>query len=113
MVPRRRRDGFPEPQQGISVRELTQRHLLLVPTTVDTETVDALLRDRVAGADLLGTGEVVFGRHSRLTGPYELSMEDAVDAGVPMPWTVVYCLEAPVEREDPPPPGLDDRDGFA
>jgi hypothetical protein len=40
-------------------------------------------------------------------------MEDAVDAGVPMPWTVCYCLEAPVEREDPPIPGTDDRDGFA
>jgi hypothetical protein len=30
-----------------------------------------------------------------------------------MPWTVCYCLEAPVEREGPPPPGVDDRDGFA
>jgi hypothetical protein len=40
-------------------------------------------------------------------------MEDAVDAGVPMPWTVSYAFQAPVEREDPPPPGVDDRDGFA
>jgi hypothetical protein len=40
-------------------------------------------------------------------------MEDAVDAGVPMPWTVAYAFQAPHEREDPPPPGVDDRDGFA
>jgi hypothetical protein len=39
-------------------------------------------------------------------------MEDAVDAGVPMPWTVCYCLHAPVEREDPPLESLDDRDGL-
>jgi hypothetical protein len=89
------------------------RHLLLVPTTVDVETVDALVRDRLPTSDLLGTGEISLGRHSRITGPYELSMEDAVDAGVPIPWTVCYCLEAPVEREDPPMPGVDDRDGFA
>jgi hypothetical protein len=30
-----------------------------------------------------------------------------------MPWTVVYALNAPIEREDPPLPGVDDRDGFA
>jgi hypothetical protein len=117
VVPRRRRSRAPEPavdpEEGMSVRELAARHLLLVPTTVDMWMVDALLRDRVPGADLLGTGEVVFGRYSRLTGPYELTMEDAVDAGVPMPWTVCYCLEAPVEREDPPLEGVDDRDGFA
>jgi hypothetical protein len=99
--------------EGISVRELVGRHLLLVPTTVTIRTIDALLRDRVAGANLLRGGEVMFGRYSRLTGPYELSMEDAVDAGVPMPWSVCYCLEAPIEREDPPPPEMDDRDGFA
>jgi hypothetical protein len=117
VVPRRRRSRSPEPaadpDEGMSVRDLAQRHLLLVPTTVDTWMIDALLRDRVPGADLLGTGEVIFGRYSRLTGPYELTMEDAVDAGVPMPWTVCYCLEAPVEREDPPLDGVDDRDGFA
>jgi hypothetical protein len=30
-----------------------------------------------------------------------------------MPWTVCYALQVPVEREDPVPPGTDDRDGFA
>lgn len=117
MVTRRRRTRSTEVADPIddamAVRDLASRHLLLVPTTVDVHTVDALLRDRIAGADLVGTGEVVFGRYSVLTGPYELSMEDAVDAAVPMPWTVCYCLEAPFEREDPPLEGVDDRDGFA
>ena len=40
-------------------------------------------------------------------------MEDAVAAAVPMPWTTCFDLDAPVEREDPPLPGNDDRDGFA
>ncbi|GAB3241466.1 hypothetical protein [Kineosporia babensis] len=103
----------PEVEQGISVLDLAARHLLLCPTTVDLEVVDTLVRDRIPHSDLYDSGEVQLGRHSQLTGPYQLSMEDAVDAGVPMPWTVCYCLEAPVEREDPPLPGVDDRDGLA
>lgn len=117
MVPRRRRNRAVEPvgevDDGIAVHDLAIRHLLLVPSTVDIESVDSALRDRLPESDLFGTGEVALGRHSRITGPYELSMEDAVDAGVPIPWTVCYCLEAPFEREDPPIPGTDDRDGFA
>ena len=122
MVARRRRNRAAEPiattaaevvEDGIAVQDLAVRHLLLVPTTADLEMVDALFRDRLPSSDLLNTGEVAIGRHSRISGPYELSMEDAVDAGVPMPWTVCYCLEAPVEREDPPLPGVDDRDGFS
>jgi hypothetical protein len=117
MIARRRRNRpvEPEPEQseGITVAELAAQHLLLVPTTVDVEAVSSLLRDRLPNSDLAGTGEIMFGRYSRLTGPYELSLEDAVDAAVPMPWTVCYCLEAPIEREGPPIPGVDDRDGFA
>jgi hypothetical protein len=30
-----------------------------------------------------------------------------------MPWTICYALQVPAEREDPPLPGADDRDGFA
>ena len=116
MVPRRRRNRLPEPEpevnEGITIAELASQHLLLVPTTVDVDAVSGLLRDRLPNSDLAGAGEIAFGRHSRLTGPYELSLEDAVDAAVPMPWTVCYCLEAPVEREGPPIPGVDDRDGF-
>jgi hypothetical protein len=96
------------------VGALRATHLLLVPTTASVDDVSDLLRARVPLAgDLAKDGEVALGRHSRLTGPYILSMEDAVAAGVPLPWTVVYALEAPVEREDPPLAGVDDRDGFA
>ena len=93
--------------------ELSAMHLLLVPSTVHPDDVGDLVRARVPGSDLGRTGFATLGRYSRLSGPYELSMEEAVDAAVPMPWTVVYALGAPIEREDPPLPGLDDRDGFA
>lgn len=96
-----------------AARDLAERHLLLVPSTVRVDDVDALVRARVRGAELARDGEVQLGRHSRLVGPFQLSMEEAVDAAVPMPWTVVYVVESPVEREDPPMEGTDDRDGFA
>ncbi|MDQ1305676.1 MAG: hypothetical protein QG671_1508 [Actinomycetota bacterium] len=92
--------------------ELSAMHLLLVPSTVHPEDVCDLVRARVPASDLSATGQTALGRHSALSGPYKLSMEDAVDAAVPMPWTVVYALSAPIEREDPPIPGTDDRDGF-
>lgn len=93
--------------------ELSAMHLLLVPSTVHPDDVCDLVRARVPGSELGRTGQAPLGRHSVVSGPYELSMEDAVDAAVPMPWTVVYALGAPIEREDPPLPGVDDRDGFA
>ena len=105
-------ESFPV-DEGIAVADLVHRHLLLVPSTIDPEAVSALVQDRHPTSDLHQAGEISLGRHSRLTGPYELSLEDAVDAAVPLPWTVCYCLEAPVEREAPPLPGTDDRDGFA
>jgi len=92
---------------------LRSRHLLLLPTTVTPAEIGALIRSRVPDAALERDGEVRLGRHCRIHGPYELTMEDAVDAGVPMPWTLAYALDAPIEREDPPEPGHDDRDGFA
>ncbi len=96
-----------------TLQQLRDHHLLLVPSTVPSEEVAWLVRSRVPRGDLALDGEVPLGRHSRIIGPFELAMEEAVDAAVPMPWTVVYALEAPIEREDPPFPGLDDRDGFA
>ncbi len=92
---------------------LRQQHLLLLPSTVTVHDVDELVRARVPDAELATTGQVRLGRRCLFSGPVELSMEDAVDAAVPMPWTLAYALQAPIEREDPPPPGLDDRDGFA
>jgi hypothetical protein len=96
----------------LDVAELGTHHLLLVPSTVSPGEVAELVRARVPAGDLGRDGLVSLGRHSRLSGPYELSMEEAVDAGVPMPWTVAYALQAPIEREDPPLAGTDDRDGF-
>ena len=104
--------GRPSATIGAAV-ELSAMHLLLVPSTIHPDDVCELLRARVPGSELGRTGQALLGRHSAMSGPYELSMEDAVDAGVPMPWTVVYALSAPIEREDPPLPGVDDRDGFA
>ena len=101
---------FPD---GAGPAGLLTRHLLLVPSTVTAEQVDELVRSRVPHCELAATGEVPLGRRSKISGPFELSMEDAVDAGVPMPWTIAYALQAPVEREDPPLPGTDDRDGLA
>jgi hypothetical protein len=93
--------------------QLRSHHLLLVPSTASVTEVSELVAARVMYGDLAHDGEVALGRHSRLVGPFELNMEEAVDAAVPMPWTVAYALDAPHDREDPPLPGLDDRDGFA
>lgn len=110
----KREDVFEVTEEtGVTAFDLVDKHLLLVSSTVDVEAVQALLRDRVVECDLAGSGEVQLSENATLTGPYQLTMEDAVDAGVPMPWTVVYALEAPVQREDPPARGSDDRDGFA
>ncbi len=110
-----RRDDADAPGEEVELtaRELAAHHLLLVPSTVPLDVVDQLVRDWVPTSRLGETGEVQLGRETRITGPFELSMEDAVDAAVPMPWTVVFSLNTPVDREDPPLPGTDDRDGFA
>lgn len=96
-----------------SARDLVEQHLLLLPTTVGVEVVSALVRDRVPDGDLAVAGEVSLGRHSHLSGPYDFALEDAVEAAVPMPWTLGYALNTPAEREGPPLGGMDDRDGFA
>jgi len=69
--------------------ELSAMHLLLVPSTVHPDDVSDLVRARVPGSDLGRSGAASLGRWSKLSGPYELSMEEAVDAAVPMPWTEV------------------------
>jgi len=92
---------------------LRSRHLLLLPSTVSPREVGELLRARVPDAHLETSGVARLGRHCRISGPFELSMEDAVDAAVPMPWTLAYALDSPVQRDLPPAPGEDDRDGLA
>lgn len=96
-----------------ALTDLRTCHLLLVPSTTRPDHVAKLLRARIPDGDLVADGEIALGRHSRLVGPYQLTMETAVDAGVPMPWTVVYALRSPVEREDPPPADADDAIGLS
>ena len=84
---------------------LREQHLLLLPSTVTATEVDELVRARVPDAELAATGQVRLGRRCRFSGPVELSMEDAVDAAVPMPWTVAYALQAPDRARGPPAAG--------
>ena len=63
---------------------LRDAHLLLVPSTVTIHEIAELVKARVRGSDMATTGAVRLGRHSRLLGPFQLTMEDAVDADVPM-----------------------------
>lgn len=88
---------------------LVGRHLLLVPTVVDVDQVDALVRCWYPATDLAGTGTADLGAGAGLHGPHELTMEAAVTAEVPAPWSRAYDLEvdpsprehaAPVRRPD-------------
>lgn len=83
---------------------LVGRHLLLVPTVADVGQVDALVRCWYPGSDLAGTGTADLGGRAGLHGPHELSMEAAVTAGVPSPWSMAYDLEvdpSPRSRSEP------------
>ncbi len=91
----RRRRGVQEPTAF-----LAGRHLLLVPTVVPVDQVDALVRCWYPASDLAGTGTADLGGAAGLHGPHELSMEAAVVAEVPTPWSVAYDLEV-----DPSPRG--------
>ncbi len=74
-------------------------HLLLVPDTVTPETVDGLLRQRVDDSRLLETGRASLGRRSSIAGPFRLDDDTAVAVRVPGPWSVVYLVQAPIERD--------------
>ncbi|MFC3688985.1 hypothetical protein [Aquipuribacter hungaricus] len=100
----RRRRTVEEPSEA-----LVRRHLLLVPTVATVDQVDALVRCWYPGSDLAGTGTADLGGRAGLHGPHELTMEAAVVAGVPTPWSVAYDLEVdaspraravPVRRPD-------------
>ena len=83
---------------------LVRRHLLLVPTVVDVGQVDALVRCWYPASDLARTGTADLGGRAGLHGPHELSMEAAVTAEVPTPWSVAYDLEVdptPRSRAEP------------
>jgi len=82
---------------------LRDRHVLVVPTTVDPFDVDALVRTWFPAADLGSTGRAELLGAGVLSGPVSLSMEDAVAADVATPWTVVYDLQVRPDRERRPP----------
>jgi hypothetical protein len=74
-----------------------------VPTTTDPLDVDALVRTWFPTADLT-TGRTDLDGVGRLSGPHELTMEEAVAAEVPTPWVVAYDLETQETRSPGPPP---------
>ncbi|MGF1648601.1 MAG: hypothetical protein ACFCVF_17020 [Kineosporiaceae bacterium] len=92
-------------RRGASGRflELRDRHLLLVPTTTDPLDLDGLVRTWFPRTDL-ASGRTELPGIGVLTGPHELSMEEAVTAEVPTPWVVAYDLDTPRSRAAPPPP---------
>lgn len=94
-----RRRAVADPHQA-----LAGRHLLLVPTVVAVDQVDALVRCWYPHSDLAGTGTADLGGRAGLHGPHELSMEAAVSADVPTPWSVAYDLEVDRSQREPAPP---------
>ena len=78
---------------------LRAAHLLLLPDSIDPESVDALVRQRVDDSRLFDVRRARLGRRSAITGPFYLDDDAAVVAQVPRPWSLVYSLEAPVERD--------------
>lgn len=85
---------------SIAVRQrLRDAHLLLLPDSVTPETVEALVRTRVDDAGLVGTRRATLARRSSISGPFVLDDDTAVAVRVPLPWSLAYALEAPVERD--------------
>ena len=87
-------DLSPAAQQG-----LRAAHLLLLPDSVGSDAVDTLVGQRVDDSRLLDAGRARLGRRSAISGPFYLDDDAAVVAQVPRPWSLVYSLEAPVERD--------------
>lgn len=83
---------------------LLGRHLLLVATVVGVEQVDSLVRCWYPGSDLVGTGTADLGGRAGLHGPHELTMEAAVVAEVPTPWSVAYDVEVDASPRARTPP---------
>ena len=78
---------------------LRAAHLLLLADSIGPDTVDALLRQRVDDSRLCDVGRARLGRRSAITGPFQLDDDTAVAVQVPAPWSLVYSVDAPVERD--------------
>lgn len=96
---RRRADDEP------TLDQLRRWHLLLVPSDVGVEQVDALVRCRFADARLADQRRARLGRRSALSGPHVLQPDELGRVRVPPGWSVAYALE--VEAE-PDPAAFDD-----
>jgi hypothetical protein len=57
------------------------------------------VRQRVDDSRLLEQGRARLGRRSSIFGPFELDDDTAVAVQVPLPWSLAYALDAPVERD--------------
>jgi hypothetical protein len=85
--------------------QLRRWHLLLVPSEVGVERVDALLRNRYPDARLAETGRARLGRQSAISGPYGLEPDEVDVVRVPPGWSAAYALEVAPE---PDPAAFDD-----
>lgn len=90
---------LPDVLSGAVQQRLRDAHLLLLPDGVTPETVETLVRTRVDDARLVGTRRCPLARRSSISGPFVLDDDTAVAVRVPLPWSMVYALEAPVERD--------------
>jgi hypothetical protein len=93
-------------------RALAAHHLLLLPDATDPYDVEALVRTRHPEAEDSGDGTLRLGRHTRLTGPLVLDAAATAAARLPARTGLVYTVQSPREREDPPIPGTTDPDGL-
>ncbi len=80
-------------------QRLRDAHLLLLPDSVTPETVQTLVGTRVDDARLVAARRATLARRSSISGPFILDDDTAVAVRVPLPWSLVYALEAPIERD--------------
>jgi len=98
----------PEVPSGAGLADV---HLLLLPAHAQPGDVEALVLTRLPDARDGGPG-LRLSRYVRLVGPVVLDDATAAVAEVPPGWDAAYVLRAPSERDEPPLPGLTDRDGL-
>jgi len=88
-----------------TLEQLRSWHLLLLPSKVTVEQVDALLRCRYPDARLAETRRARLGRQSSISGPHRLEDDELAHVKVPEPWHTAYALEVAPE---PDPQAFDD-----
>jgi hypothetical protein len=94
----------------VTAQQLRESHLLLLPAHIPPEDVEALVLTRYPEMEKAEDGAMRFGRHTGFAAPLILADPESVDSTAERP--LVYALECPVEREDPPMPGTSRPDGL-